>query len=428
MPSPVDSGIGGDMSLIVNPKEEFFTSESLIERSTERALSHRDSPVIIPKLHNALGFQYVLEAPISTSIRKEDDRMTYVNKGQFYTVSLDYIPDPMKPLKNVTVKSQLMVVFREDKTYEEEIKTWQFWHSRQHSAKQRILEVDSKNSVGLTNLEELAHNAVQFYWNPAEGGVKISIAVQCLSTDFSNQKGVKGLPLHVQIDTYDGENDKIPFHRGYCQIKVFCDKGANRKMLHENRRDEKRRMQGGDLGNLSGRKKSDGEFHEGCDRSEFYHMKELDKPAALFNAPDDYDRTYLDPQTLGYDLSDMEPMVKRPRPSERSTQLPNNIPIQVFPVMLYVRKRDEQIYMPLHVVPPSLVGLAQAIGNKFGIDSDKITGLFKRCAKGATVRMDDDMLRHYVNEDTFVLDVESNDDGSFSATLIEVPPQYQSTA
>ena len=58
----------------------------------------------------------------------------------------------------------------------------------------------------------------------------------------------------------------------------------------------------------------------------------------------------------------------------------------------------------------------------------KITGLFKRCAKGATVRMDDDMLRHYVNEDTFVLDVESNDDGSFSATLIEVPPQYQSTA
>lgn len=56
-------------------------------------------------------------------------------------------------------------------------------------------------------------------------GLQISIAVQCLSTDFSNQKGVKGLPLHIQIDTYD-ENDssEVPFHRGYCQIKVFCDK------------------------------------------------------------------------------------------------------------------------------------------------------------------------------------------------------------
>ena len=49
--------------------------------------------------------------------------------------------------------------------------------------------------------------------------------MQCLSTDFSTQKGVKGLPLHVQIDTYDDQSDsKIPFHRGYCQIKVFCDK------------------------------------------------------------------------------------------------------------------------------------------------------------------------------------------------------------
>lgn len=50
--------------------------------------------------------------------------------------------------------------------------------------------------------------------------------------------------------------------------------------------------------------------------------------------------------------------------------------------MLYVRKRDEQIYMPLHVVPPSLVGLAQAIGNKFGIDSDKVGSIIKNYQNG----------------------------------------------
>ncbi|KAK5964268.1 hypothetical protein GCK32_002891 [Trichostrongylus colubriformis] len=415
MPSPVDSGIGADLSMITGTKEEFFQTDTMLDRSAERALSHRDSPVVIPKLHNPLGFQYVLEAPISTSVRKEDDRMTYVNKGQFYTVSLDYIPDINKPLKSVTVKSQLMIVFREDKTYEEEIKTWQFWHSRQHSAKQRILEVDSKNSSGMIGqIEEIAHNAVQFYWNPSENGVKISIATQCLSTDFSNQKGVKGLPLHVQIDTYDGDNDKQPFHRGYCQIKVFCDKGANRKMLHENRRDEKRRIQGA----LSGRKKTDGEYHEPCERSEFYHMRELDKPAALFIAPDEYDSRYLDGTSIGYDgLSDMEPVAKRPRPSER--------------IMLYVRKRDDQIYTPLHVIPPSLDGLAQAVAHKFGIDSQKISGLYKRCAKGVTVKMDDDMLRHYCNEDTFILDVEAapEDSTCFAATLVEImPPQYQSSS
>uniref|UniRef100_A0A1I7X2W1 SLBB domain-containing protein n=1 Tax=Heterorhabditis bacteriophora TaxID=37862 RepID=A0A1I7X2W1_HETBA len=40
-------------------------------------------------------------------------------------------------------------------------------------------------------------------------------------------------------------------------------------------------------------------------------------------------------------------------------------------LMLYVRKREDQIYTPLHVIPPTLGGLAQAVGAKFGIESEK---------------------------------------------------------
>lgn len=87
-----------------------------------------------------------------------------------------------------------MIVFREDKTYEEEIKTWQFWHSRQHSVKQRILEIDAKNSSGMIGqIEEIAHNAIQFYWNPTEqSSVKVSfitiiIINQSLSVILINQ-------------------------------------------------------------------------------------------------------------------------------------------------------------------------------------------------------------------------------------------------
>lgn len=59
--------------------------------------------------------------------------------------------------------------------------------------------------------------------------LQINVAVQCLSTDFSSQKGVKGLPLHIQVDTYEeppphAHTYTPPSHRGYCQIKVFCDK------------------------------------------------------------------------------------------------------------------------------------------------------------------------------------------------------------
>ena len=53
---------------------------------------------------NQYGFRYYLESPISTSQRREDDRITYINKGQFYGITLEYISDPEKPIKNQTVK------------------------------------------------------------------------------------------------------------------------------------------------------------------------------------------------------------------------------------------------------------------------------------------------------------------------------------
>uniref|UniRef100_A0A182PZI9 Grh/CP2 DB domain-containing protein n=1 Tax=Anopheles farauti TaxID=69004 RepID=A0A182PZI9_9DIPT len=129
-----------------------------------------------------VGFKYYLESPISSSQRREDDRITYINKGQFYGITLEYVHDPDKPLKNQIVKvsqsvhplsSVIMLLFREEKSPEDEIKAWQFWHSRQHSVKQRILDADTKNSVGLAGcIEEISHNAIAVYWNPLESSAK----------------------------------------------------------------------------------------------------------------------------------------------------------------------------------------------------------------------------------------------------------------
>ncbi|KRX55459.1 Protein grainyhead [Trichinella britovi] len=452
MPSPVDSGIGPD--LMVTPKNEVqdngtlgFTYTDLHSammqtiqqqrpgkdysavrpsQTSERIVTNRESPVHIPKMYEtdqlnylylhvvmtSVGFQYTLEAPISTSVRKEDDKMTYINKGQFYTVTLEYIPDPLKPVKSVTVKSVMMIVFREEKSYEEEVKCWQFWHSRQHSMKQRILDADNKNSTGIVGgIDEIAHNAIQFYWNPSEQPVKINVAVQCLSTDFSNQKGVKGLPLHLQIDTFDeAQNKNVPFHRGYCQIK-----GANRKMLHEQRRDEKRRLQG--------RKKSDGEYHELCDRSEFYHMSNLTKPAVLFVPPEDYDRFPPVESFYALEGAGLQSLVKDEQTGNGNAS-PSPKRVKLFPsdrVLLYVRKPEDSIFTPLHVLPPTMDGLLKAIQEKYSVDVSRITGIYKQCKKGITVQMDNDMIRHYCNEDSFLIQITPVDDGtSYSITLMEL--------
>lgn len=56
---------------------------------------------------------------------------------------------------------------------------------------------------------------------------QVFVGVNCLSTDFSSQKGVKGVPLNLQIDTYDcGSPSERLVHRAVCQIKIFCDKVA----------------------------------------------------------------------------------------------------------------------------------------------------------------------------------------------------------
>lgn len=396
--------------------------------------------VQIPKLHSDVGFRYFLESPISTSQRREDDRITYINKGQFYGITLEYIPDSSRPLKSTTVKTMVMLMFREEKPSEEELKAWQFWHSRQHSVKQRILDADTKNSNGIIGqIEEITHNAIAFYWNPLESPAKVNIAVQCLSTDFSNQKGVKGLPLHVQIDTFDDFREHAaPYHRGYCQIKVFCDKGAERKTRDEERRAAKRKLtasaNSADGFAAGGRKKLEEMYHPPCDRSEFYSMSDLLKPPILFVPNDDIDKVssmelsfYTSHPSSVAEEHSSSGMDRRDTDSRSSssdnTLTPPPKRIKIYPsdrVLLYARQDSEEIFHALHLVPPTLAGLAKAIESRYKISATNIRNLYKRCKKGITVQMDDDVIKHYCNEDTCIIELTKSEEDLFDITLVEL--------
>lgn len=41
----------------------------------------------------------------------------------------------------LALQSVIMVVFGEDKCRDEQLKNWKYWHSRQHTAKQRVLDI-----------------------------------------------------------------------------------------------------------------------------------------------------------------------------------------------------------------------------------------------------------------------------------------------
>ena len=149
------------------------------------------------------GFTYTLEAPTSSMVRKGEDSLTYLNKDQFYTLYLDYTPTRVEELKNEVVTSIVTLQFREKKEPEEAMSAFEFWYSRpQQTTTMRLLEVDTKSSAGLVgDVNEVAHNAVLIRWSPLISAVNLQIAIRCLSTDFTSQKGVKGIPLHIQVRT-----------------------------------------------------------------------------------------------------------------------------------------------------------------------------------------------------------------------------------
>uniref|UniRef100_A0A8C6ZMX5 Grainyhead like transcription factor 1 n=1 Tax=Nothoprocta perdicaria TaxID=30464 RepID=A0A8C6ZMX5_NOTPE len=359
------------------------------------------------------NFEYTLEASKSLRQKPGDSTMTYLNKGQFYPITLKEVSSSEgihHPISKV--RSVIMVVFAEDKTREDQLRHWKYWHSRQHTAKQRCIDIaDYKESFNtISNIEEIAYNAISFTWDINEEA-KVFISVNCLSTDFSSQKGVKGLPLNLQIDTYSYNNrSNKPVHRAYCQIKVFCDKGAERKIRDEERKQSKRKVSDVKVPMLPS--------HKRTDITVFKPFMDLDTQPVLF-IPDVH---FANLQRGAHVRKPGSSLKRGPYIGEEDfIGTPNKMTRIEEPkrVLLYVRKESEEVFDALMLKTPSLKGLMEAISDKYDVPFDKIGKIFKKCKKGILVNMDDNIVKHYSNEDTFQLQIEEVG-GSYKLTLTEI--------
>ncbi|NXI76836.1 GRHL1 protein, partial [Rhipidura dahli] len=379
------------------------------------------------------NFEYTLEASKSLRQKPGDSTMTYLNKGQFYPITLKEVSSTEgihHPISKV--RSVIMVVFAEDKTREDQLRHWKYWHSRQHTAKQRCIDIaDYKESFNtISNIEEIAYNAISFTWDINEEA-KVFISVNCLSTDFSSQKGVKGLPLNLQIDTYSYNNrSNKPVHRAYCQIKVFCDKGAERKIRDEERKQSKRKGKCTDpssqLNAFSDVKVPMLPSHKRTDITIFKPFMDLDTQPVLFIPDVHFANLQRGAHVLPVASEELEgesSNLKRGAyiGEEDFIATPNKMSRIEEPkrVLLYVRKESEEVFDALMLKTPSLKGLMEAISDKYDVPFDKIGKIFKKCKKGILVNMDDNIVKHYSNEDTFQLQIEEVG-GSYKLTLTEI--------
>ena len=74
-----------------------------------------------------------------------------------------------------------------------------------------FFSADYKESCMISDIDEFAHNAIAFTWDIADVA-KIFISCNCLSTDFSAQKGIK---VGSEINT---KHDCAPSFCRFCSL------------------------------------------------------------------------------------------------------------------------------------------------------------------------------------------------------------------
>ncbi|KAI4544697.1 hypothetical protein MJG53_002432 [Ovis ammon polii x Ovis aries] len=366
-----------------------------------------------PEDYPKSDFEYTLGSPKAIHIKSGESPMAYLNKGQFYPVTLR-TPAGGKglALSSNKVKSVVMVVFDNEKGPVEQLRFWKHWHSRQPTAKQRVIDVaDCKENFNtVQHIEEVAYNALSFMWNVHEEA-KVFVGVNCLSTDFSSQKGVKGVPLNLQIDTYDcGSPSERLVHRAVCQIKIFCDKGAERKMRDDERKQFRRKVKCPDSSN-SGIKGSLLAGFRGNETTYLRPEADLETPPVLF-IPNVHFSSLQRPGgavlSAGHSSSNRLSLKRTCSPfTEEFEPLPSKQAKEddLQRVLLYVRRETEEVFDALMLKTPDLKGLRSAISEKYGFPEENIYKVYKKCKRGILVNMDNNIIRHYSNHVAFLLDM-----------------------
>lgn len=88
--------------------------------------------------------------------------------------------------------------------------------------------VDPSRSKGIRCIQYPDFDRIVFEWNGKQGAT-LYVRFNCLSTDFSRIKGVKGIPLRLHMETTNNQRVESTF----CRIKLFRDKVKHDSIMND---------------------------------------------------------------------------------------------------------------------------------------------------------------------------------------------------
>ncbi|KAK7428725.1 hypothetical protein QQZ08_004821 [Neonectria magnoliae] len=210
----------------------------------------------LPASAEKFRFHSTLNAPTAMIKQADEIPVTYLNKGQAYSLSVTDTNASMPIVPGTKYRTFVRISFEDDQQRQRPGICWGLWkegrgtnEAHQRGGKLQAVEyveagqlAEGDDKRTRVELETSSFDGFSVTWTPGVNGaseVNIAVRFNFLSTDFSHSKGVKGIPVRLCAKTSPilssplmptaDANPEVCF----CKVKLFRDHGAERKLSND---------------------------------------------------------------------------------------------------------------------------------------------------------------------------------------------------
>lgn len=238
------------------PPEHRVPSMAAAALQQQKAASRMQMSHALPPNAEKFRFHATLNAPTAMVKHADEIPITYLNKGQAYSLSVVDTNGTVPIQPGTKYRTFVRVSFEEEEQRQKPSVCWGLWkegrgtnEAHQRGGKLQAVEyveagqpADSDDKRPRIEVESSSFDGFCVTWTPgANGSPEVNLAVRFnfLSTDFSHSKGVKGIPVRLCSKTSVVPADGSPKDAEanpevcFCKVKLFRDHGAERKLSND---------------------------------------------------------------------------------------------------------------------------------------------------------------------------------------------------